>query len=83
MNKTLLLLLLFANILCTQLCGQSIPAVKVYPYYVEPEEYPDYTRRAFAVPTWKTFHNKVQFVGGRGWSEDFGSFREKAPYWIK
>lgn len=83
MNKTLLLLLLFANILCTQLCGQSIPAVKVYPYYVEPEEYPDYTRRAFAVPTWQTFHNKVQFVGGRGWSEDFGTIREKAPYWIK
>lgn len=56
--------------------------VRPYPYYVEPEEYPDYTRRPFVTPSWNTFENKVQFVGGRGWGKEFGIIDEIPPYWM-
>ncbi len=58
-------------------------APKIYPYYVEPSEFPDYTRRPFKTPTWKTFNDTVQFVGGRSWGEDFGIIDGKAPKWLK
>ena len=57
--------------------------VKTYPYHVNPEEYPDYSRRPFATPTWETFKDTVQFVGGRVWSQKFGTIDGKAPYWLE
>ncbi|MCK5774670.1 MAG: hypothetical protein KAH25_00755 [Bacteroidales bacterium] len=56
--------------------------VKVYPYYVNPTEYPDYSRRPFKTPTWDTFNDTVQFVGGRVWGNKFGHIDGKAPNWI-
>jgi hypothetical protein len=65
----------------------SFPAVsqivKIYPYYVKPQLYPDFTRRPFKAPTWDTFNNKVQFVGGRKWGKRFGHIDRKAPYWLE
>ena len=37
----------------------------IYPYLLDPTQYPDYTRRPTQVPTWKTFDGKPQFVGLR------------------
>lgn len=37
----------------------------LYGRLVEPSEYPAYTRRMFRAPTWKTFDNRPQLVGGR------------------
>lgn len=56
--------------------------VKIYPYYVEPTEYPDFSRRPFMTPTWKTFNDMVQFVGGRSWGKTFGFIDGNAPDWI-
>lgn len=57
--------------------------VKIYPFYVEPTEYPDYPRRPFKTPNWETFNDTVQFVGGREWGETFGIIDDKAPNWLK
>jgi hypothetical protein len=38
---------------------------KIITDYIDPTKYPEYKRRKFPTPTWETFHNKVQFVGGR------------------
>lgn len=62
--------------------GKIENRVRAYPYYVEPEEYPDYSRRPFVTPSWKTFGNKVQFIGGRGWGKTFGTIDENPPYWM-
>lgn len=43
----------------------SLPAPGLYERLVEPSEYPAYAQRAFPVPTWKTFGNRPQMVGGR------------------
>ena len=32
---------------------------------VDPRQYPDFSRRAFATPTWDTFDGRPQLVGGR------------------
>ena len=42
-----------------------LPPPGWYGRLVEPSEYPAYERRAFKVPTWKTFENRPQFVAGR------------------
>ena len=42
-----------------------LPAPGWYGRLVEPSEYPAFNRRAFRVPTWKTFENRPQFVAGR------------------
>ena len=46
-----------------------------YPHLLNPEIYPDYTRRPFRAPTWETFENQTQFATLRslhqsGWKED-------------
>ncbi|MEG0463819.1 hypothetical protein [Bacteroides sp.] len=61
---------------------ESSSMIRLYPYGVNPEEYPDYTRRPFTTPSWNTFEHKVQFVGGRGWGKEFGVIEETPPYWI-
>lgn len=86
MNHLICSLLLFLSV-CSHGCAQEQMAepetrVRPYRYGVEPEEYPDYNRRPFITPSWKTFGNKVQFVGGRGWGEEFGVIDEKLPYWM-
>lgn len=58
-------------------------AVKIYPYGVIPEEYPDFSRRPFKTPTWETFDSSVQFVGGRSWGNTFGIIDGKAPNWME
>ena len=78
LNIFLILLLLQ----CSSYIGMS-QVVKVYPYYVEPTEYPDYSRRPFKTPTWKTFNDTVQFVGGRTWGSKFGQIEEKSPNWLQ
>jgi hypothetical protein len=57
--------------------------VKLYPYYISPEEYPDFERRPFVTPTWKTFNDTVQFVGGRNWGQVYGMLSETAPNWLE
>ena len=37
----------------------------LYGRLVDPAEYPAFERRAFHVPTWKTFNGRPQWVGGR------------------
>jgi len=61
--------------------------------YVNPANYPEYKRRKFPTPTWLTFNNKVQFVGGRVLSDfqwenpdtKFGTTGERpvAPRWFE
>ena len=51
-----------------------------YPHRLDPKEYPDYTRRPFAVPTWDTFSRTTQFTVLRGFTEKEGrlvDWREK------
>ena len=43
----------------------SLPVQGLYGRLVEPSEYPAYQRRGFLVPTWKTFNDRPQLVGGR------------------
>lgn len=46
----------------------SVPAtVKSYPYYVNPQEYPEYEKRPYHTMNWADFNNSVQFVAGRQW----------------
>ena len=73
------------NLLIILFLSESVwgQAVKIYPYYVEPSEYSDFTRRPFITPTWKTFNDKVQFVGGRNWGSKFGVIDYKAPNWLE
>jgi len=56
--------------------------VKLYPYYVEPAEYADYSRRPFKTPCWQSFNNTVQFVGGRCWGGTFGVIDGQPPNWL-
>ncbi|MEG0456306.1 MAG: hypothetical protein RR559_13365, partial [Bacteroides sp.] len=85
---TFLILSLLILQLCTgclmaqQSTTESSSMIRLYPYGVNPEEYPDYTRRPFTTPSWNTFEHKVQFVGGRGWGKEFGVIEETPPYWI-
>ena len=43
----------------------ALPAPGLYERLVEPSEYPAYRQRGFLVPTWKTFNDRPQLVGGR------------------
>ena len=43
----------------------ALPPPGLYGRLVEPAEYPAYHRRGFLVPTWKTFDDRPQLVGGR------------------
>ena len=43
----------------------ALPSPGLYARLVEPAEYPGYHRRGFLVPTWKTFGDRPQLVGGR------------------
>lgn len=43
----------------------TLPLPQFYGRLVEPSEYPAYARRGFKVPTWKTFGDRPQLVGGR------------------
>lgn len=52
----------------------SLPVPGLYGRLVEPSEYPAYTQRAFRVPTWETFRNRPQMVGGR-----YRSFTQPIP----
>ena len=70
MKATLLpLLALAACLACSATAGSDVlgplPAPGWYGRLVEPSEYPAFDRRAFRVPTWKTFENRPQFVAGR------------------
>ena len=66
---------------------------KIITDYVNPANYPEYNRRKFPTPTWLTFNNKVQFVGGRVLSDfqwenpdtKFGIAGERpvAPRWLE
>ncbi|MCX6307708.1 MAG: hypothetical protein NTY32_02370, partial [Bacteroidia bacterium] len=66
---------------------------KIITDYVDPTNYPDYKRRKFPTPTWQTFDNTVQFVGGRYLSDfqwenpdtKFGPAGERpvAPRWLE
>lgn len=42
-----------------------LPPMGFYTRLVDPSEYPNYNRRGFLMPTWKTFDNRPQMVGGR------------------
>ena len=37
----------------------------IYPYLVEPKDYPEYYRRPYPALSWKDFGYKTQFVVGR------------------
>ena len=37
----------------------------IYPYLVEPKEYPEYSRRPYPTLSWEDFGYKTQFVAGR------------------
>lgn len=37
----------------------------IYPYLVEPKDYPEYYRRPYAALSWGDFENRTQFVVGR------------------
>lgn len=43
----------------------TLPPPGLYARLVEPAEYPAYRRRGFVVPSWSTFGNRTQMVGGR------------------
>lgn len=45
------------------LCFRIHPVL--YPYLVEPSEYPEYTRRPYQALSWKDFNNRTQLVAGR------------------
>ncbi|MCX6308644.1 MAG: hypothetical protein NTY32_07385, partial [Bacteroidia bacterium] len=65
---------------------------KIITDYVDLTKYPEFKRRKFPTPTWNTFHNKVQFIGGRSlsdflWENPDSQFgvkgdRPVAPRWI-
>ncbi|MFA5417822.1 MAG: hypothetical protein WC341_05130, partial [Bacteroidales bacterium] len=38
---------------------------KIITDYIDPTKYPEFKRRNFPTPTWKSFNDKVQFVAGR------------------
>lgn len=70
MKPTLLPLLALAVCLAGSAMADSdvlgpLPAPGWYGRLIEPSEYPAFNRRAFRVPTWKTFENRPQFVAGR------------------
>ncbi len=53
-----------------------------YPYLLNPELYPDYTRRPFKAPTWDTFGHRTQFTSLRSlhqstWKEDLDRYTEE------
>ena len=37
----------------------------IYPYPVEPMEYPEYSRRPYPALSWSDFGHRTQFVAGR------------------
>ena len=41
-----------------------------YPYLLDPEIYPDYTRRPVPVPTWDTFDRQTQFITLRAFPQE-------------
>lgn len=49
-------------------CKELCPVI--YPYLVNPCEYPEYYRRPFFAPSWKDFEYKTQFVVGRSVPSD-------------
>ena len=81
MKKIICLFILFGSSISFSLDSQ--PVIKVYPYYVEPSEYPDFSRRSFKTPTWNTFEDQVQFVGGRKLGAISGIIDTIAPNWLK
>lgn len=42
-----------------------LPQPGLYPKLVDPSEFPDYERRGFRMPTWKTLDNRPQMVANR------------------
>ncbi len=57
-----------------------------YPHLLDPKQYPEFTRRAFIVPTWDTFGNKTQFTSLRVFTVREGKlvdFREDLDAYTK
>lgn len=46
-----------------ELCSRIHPIL--YPYPVEPMEYPEYSRRPYPALSWSDFGHRTQFVAGR------------------
>lgn len=83
MKKIVYILFILCGSIPFRAYGQHNVNIKIYPYYVEPDEYPDFSRRPFMTPTWKTFGNQVQFVGGRKLGKIPGAIDITAPNWLK
>lgn len=56
--------------------AQPLPVISptIYPYYLEPATYPDYSRRPLPVADWSVYQNQPQFVGVRGGTMDEAYF---------
>ena len=62
-----------------EVLAQPLPAISpaIYPYYLDPTTYPDYTRRPLPVADWSVYQNQPQFVGVRGGTMDEAYFTSR------
>ena len=54
---------------CETLDGLKITPI-IYPYFVEPKDYPEYYRRPYPALSWADFGYETQFVAGRNAPKD-------------
>ena len=60
--------------------GMFIPAKKVYPVYVQPEQYPMNVGRDKATPNWSLFDNRMQFKDSKLYERYYVDILELTEY---